>query len=362
MRRIIVLLLVAALILSGCIGKGSNKNSPYCKYSYEFLGSFDTVIQFVGYAESEDKFDDFAKQGQARFEDLHKLYDKYNDYPGLNNIKTINDNAGLKPVEVSQEIIDLIVFSKEWHQKTGGVVNIALGPVLNIWHDFREQGLSNPEQAQLPGLEELKSANALTNLNKVVVDQAKRTVFLIEPGMSLDIGAVAKGYATEIVAQELAKSGVISMVISSGGNVKLIGKPLDGTRSKWGIGIQDPNGNPLKADDPPLDTVFTTEQSIVSSGDYQRYYKVNGILIHHLIDPKTLLPATHYRAVTTMVKDSGLADFMSTTLFLLPFEESKAMAEMIEGVEVLWVFPDGHMEATEGMKKALKNMGGATSK
>ena len=362
MRRIIVLLLVAALILSGCIGKASNKNSPYSKYSYEFLGSFDTVIQFVGYSESEEQFDGVAKQGQARFEDLHKLYDKYNDYPGLNNIKTINDNAGLKPVEVRQEIIDLILFSKEWHQKTGGVVNIALGPVLNIWHDFREQGLRNPEQAQLPGLEELKFANALTNLNKVVVDQAKKTVFLKEPGMSLDIGAVAKGYATEIVAQELARSGVNSMVISSGGNVKLIGKPLDGIRSKWGIGIQDPKGNPLKADDPPLDTVFITEQSIVSSGDYQRYYKVNGVLIHHLIDPKTLFPATHYRAVTAMVKDSGLADFMSTTLFLLPFEESKAMAEKIDGLEAVWVFPDGHMEATEGMKKALKNMGGASSK
>jgi len=164
------------------------------------------------------------------------------------------------------------------------------------------------------------------------------------------------------VAQELEKTGVNSMVISSGGNVRLIGKPLDGVRSKWGIGIQDPNSDPAKADAPPIDTVFTTGQSIVSSGDYQRYYKVNGVLVHHIIDPKTLMPASHYRAVTVMTKDSGQADFMSTTLFVLPFEESKAMVERIDGLEALWVFPDGHIEATEGMKKVLKNLGGATSK
>lgn len=362
MKRITVLLLVVALILSGCSGTTDNKSKSYSKYTYEFLGSFDTVIQFVGYAESEEQFDGFAKEGQARFEDLHKLYDKYNDYPGLSNIKTINDNAGKKPVEVRQEIIDLILFTKEWHQKTGGAVNIALGPVLEVWHDYREKGINNPEQAQLPGQEELKGANVFTDLTKVVVDQEKKTVFLQEPGMSLDIGAVAKGYATEVVAQELEKKGANSLVISSGGNVRLIGKPLDGIRSKWGIGIQDPNGNPLKADESPLDTVFTTGQSIVSSGDYQRYYKVNGVQVHHIIDPKTLMPANYYRAVTVMIKDSGQADFMSTTLFLLPFEESKAMVAKIPGLEALWVFPDGHIEATEGMKKVLKNMGGATSK
>jgi len=360
MKRIIALCLAAAMLLTGC-SVSLGPKSKYSKYSYEFLGSFDTVIQFVGYAESAEQFDGIAKQGQARFEELHKLYDKYNSYPGLNNIKTINDNAGVQPVKVSQEIIDLVLSAKEWYQKTNGTVNIALGPVLEIWHEYREEGLCNPEQARLPDLELLREANALTDINKVVVDQEKKTVFLTERGMSLDVGAVAKGFATEIVARELAAQGVNSLLISSGGNVKSIGQPLDGKRSKWGIGIQDPNGNPLNPDDKPLDTVFITEQSVVTSGDYQRYYKVNGMTVHHLIDPRTLMPASHYRAVTVMIPDSGLADFMSTTLFLLPYEESKAMAEKIPGLEALWIFPDGRIEATEGMRKSLKIMGGATS-
>lgn len=360
-KKLIILALAAALALTGCAGRTGNKNR-YSRYTYEFLGSFDTLIQFVGYAGSEEDFARLARKGQVRFEELHKLFDKYNDYPGVSNIKTINDKAGIMPVAVSREIIDLILLSKEWYGKTGGMVNIALGPVLEIWEDYREMGTADPEQARLPGLNELKAANAYTDLTKVQVDRDKRTVYLTETGMSLDMGAVAKGYATELVARELEEAGADSMLINSGGNVRLIGKPLDGIRNKWGIGIQDPNGNPLNPNGKTLDTIFTTGQSVVSSGDYQRYYKVEGQPVHHLIDPRTLFPAPYYRAVTVMFPDSGVADVMSTALFLLSFEESRAMAEGIDGLEALWVFSDGRIEVTAGMKKALEKLGGAASK
>lgn len=361
MKRMPALFLAVIILISGCAA-GPASPGEYHKYSYEFTGVFDTVIQFIGYAKNQEEFQNYAQKGQERFEELHRLFDKYNDYPGVNNIKTINDNAGKKPVEVRQEIIDLLLFSKEWHEKTGGPVNIALGPVLTIWHDYREEGRSNPEQAQLPPLDELKKAEAFTNLSKVIIDPQKKTVFLQEAKMSLDVGAVAKGFATEIVARELEEAGLASAVISTGGNVRLIGKPLDGVRTKWGIGIQDPNGNALIPDDKPLDTVFAADTSIVTSGDYQRFYMVDGKMLHHLIDPQTLMPANYYRAVTVMVKDGAVADFMSSTVFLLPYRESRALVESIEGLEALWIFADGRIEATEGMKKAMKLMGGATSK
>lgn len=361
MKRLLAVLLAVSLLISGCGLTGETANK-YSKYSYEFFETFDTVIKFIGYAQSQEEFTKYAEMGQARFEELHRLFNKYDTYPGVNNIKTINDNAGVKPVEVSQELLDLIIFSKEWYNKTNGVINIALGPVLNIWHDYRETGKNDPENAQLPSMEELKEAQTHTDIDKIIIDSEKKTIYLADSKMSLDVGAVAKGFAAEIVANELEKAGLDSLVMSAGGNIRVIGKPLDNVRNKWGIGIQDPNGNPLIPDDKPLDTLFVTDTSLVTSGDYQRYYTVDGQMIHHIIDPQTLMPANHYRAVTVMVRDSGLADFMSSTVFILPYEESRKLVESIEGLEALWIFSDDRIEISKGMKEVMKKFGGASYK
>lgn len=362
MKRLLALLVAVILVFAGCSVGTKPESKKLDKYTYEFFDTFNTIIQFMGFSESEDRFDEMAKKGQSRFEELHKLYDIYNDYQGLNNIKTINDNAGVRPVEVKQEIIDLLIFSKEWYGITEGTVNVALGPVLALWHQTREEGLSDPEKARIPDMDQLKKAAQKADISKVEIDTAKKTVYLKESGMRLDVGAVAKGFATEVVAKELEKAGYTSFIISAGGNVKTVGKPMDGIRNKWGIGIQDPDKNAKLPDSPSLDIAFVTETSVVSSGDYERYYEVNGQRYHHLIDPATLMPATHYRAVTIMAKDSGVADAMSTAVFLLPYEKSRALVEKIEGVDALWVMKDRSINTTEDLKKSLKEMGGATSK
>lgn len=363
MQRILAIILVILLLLNtGCTNGAKSKSNSYQKYSYEFFGSFDTVIQFMGYSEGKEQFEALAKKGQLRFEELHKLFDIYHDYEGINNIKTINDNAGIKPVQVEQEIIDMIQFSKEWYNRTGGAVNIALGPVLSIWHTYREEGKSNPKEAKIPDLSILREAVSKTDINNVVVDAQAKTVFLKEPGMSLDVGAVAKGFATEIVVRELENDGYTSFIISGGGNVRTVGIPKGGARSKWGIGIQDPNGRAVGYDNDYLDIAYVTDASVVTSGDYQRYYEVEGRVVHHIIDPVTLMPANHYRAATVITRDSGLADFMSTTVFLLPYEKSRALVESLEGVEALWIMYDGSIITTDGMKDLLKTIGGATGK
>lgn len=351
------LIVCLTLLISGCTGQ---EKSEYNKYTYEFLGAFNTIIQFMGYSKSQEEYEAMTQIGQARFVELNKLYDIYNDYEGLNNVKTINDNAGIKPVEVDQEIIDLIVFSKEWFHKTNGKCNIALGSVLSIWHNYRDAGLDNPEKAELPPIAVLQNAMQYTDINKVLVDQDKRTVYLEDKNMSLDVGAVAKGYASEVIAKELETKGYNSFIVSSGGNVRTVGQPLDGVRKKWGIGIQNPDGNPLNPDDAPLDIVYLNDESVVTSGDYQRFYTVDGKIYHHLIDPKTLMPADYFRSVTIVTKDSGLADFMSTTLFLTPYEEGLELADTL-GIDALWIMKDGTMRTTDGVKKIMKDLGGAKS-
>ncbi len=350
-----LVLLMLTLLLAGCGKQGMSK------YTYEFMGSFDTLIQFMGYAESAEAFETMAQEGQTEFETLNRLFDRYHDYAGINNIKTINDAAGGSPVKVDQEILDLLQLSKRLYGETGGVCNIAMGPVLSLWHDARTEGLDNPEAAVLPDMKKLQDASRLCDIGNVLVDEAAGTVFLKEKGMSLDVGAVAKGYACKIVAESLKAKGYDSFLISGGGNIVAVGSPKDGLRPKWGIGIQNPDGNALNPDDPPLDIAYVSDEAVVTSGDYQRTYVVQGKAYHHLIDPKTLMPATYFRAVTVVSKDSGLADFMSTTLFLLPLEEGRPLAAVM-GVDVLWILPDDTQVATEGMKTKLKKLGGAVNK
>lgn len=347
------------LSLAGCRFL-SGTDSVYTQYSASFFDCFDTLTQVVAQTKTEEEFNRYYNQIHARMQYLHKLFDIYNDYDGINNIKTINDNAGIRPVKVEKEIIDLLLFSKEWHKKTGGRMNVAFGSVLKIWHDYRTAGLTDPANALLPPMVLLQEAARHTDIDKVIIDEENSTVYLADRQMRLDVGGVAKGFAVEIAARESIDAGLTSGIIGAGGNIRTIGAPKDGRREKWSIGIQNPS-QPLFSDDNLIETVYVADLSVVSSGDYQRYYYVNGKAYHHIIDPHTLMPAEYNRAVTVVVEDSGLADFMSTALFLMPFSEGLALAESIDGLEAMWVMKDGSVKTTEGLKPLMKSQGATNS-
>jgi thiamine biosynthesis lipoprotein len=355
MRKTTVLL-ISLLLLVATLSTGCEKTT-YKKYSNSFFDSFDTYTTVVGYTKNEREFNRYFEQIEARFRELHMLYDKYNNYEGINNIKTINDNAGIKPVEVRQEIIDLILFSKDLYNRTGGKTNIAMGPVLEIWRRYFEDASYDPINTKIPPMDKLKDAAVHTSLDKVIVDTEVNTVYLAEKEMSLDVGAVAKGFATEIVVREIVEAGFQSGILSPGGNIRTIGRPLDGLRDKWGIGIQDPNKPVINDKENTLDTVYINDASVVSSGDYQRYYIHEEKVIHHIIDPDTLMPGENFRAVTVVADDAGIADFLSTTLFLLTYEEGIKLLEEFEGVDAVWVLHDKSVKFSAGMKNKLSSQG-----
>lgn len=352
--RLAALLLALTFLLPLAV-TGCGQQKPQ-RFTSEWTGSFDTVIQIIVYARDEATFRRYETMAKSRFEELNQLFDIYHTYPGINNVRTINEQAGQAPVTVRQEIIDLLTIFREQALNTGRVVDITLGPVLKIWHDYRDQALADPGKAAVPPLADLQAAAQLRGLESIEIDAANRTVRLAKAGMSLDVGSVGKGYATELVARELEKAGLTSGAISAGGsNVRLIGKPDDPARTSWNIGIADPDGNSLVPEiSETLDTAMVNDTSIVTSGDYQRYYIVDGEVYHHLIDPRTLMPGRHFRAVSILYKDSGLADFLSSTVFLLPLEEGLAVLKRYPGAEALWIFNDGTIKATEGMRKVLK--------
>ncbi|MDW7670218.1 MAG: FAD:protein FMN transferase [Bacillota bacterium] len=353
--QLIWLMIAIIFLVSACSPAGQEQQyADYQRHTDTFFDTFDTLIQVIAYTRSEEEFNAYFNQIHQRFQELHQLYDIYNDYPGVNNIKTVNDQAGMAPVAVHDDLINLILFAREWHDKTAGRTNIALGPVLKIWHDYRDEGLFDPSSAQLPPLEDLEWAAQFTDIHQVEVDEAAGTVYLPDPRMRLDIGGVAKGYAVELAIREVEAAGLESVIISAGGNVRALGRPFDDERETWTVGLHDPEASMFADGNTLLGTVSITNASVVTSGDYQRFYIVDGKPVHHLIDPTTLMPGNYYRAVTVVIEDSGLADYFSTELFLLPFDDSFAMAESIDGLEAIWVLPDGTIEMTDGMDEILQ--------
>ena len=345
MKRMRWIPLLLAAVLAGCSPAAavSGENGELQRYEASFLDLFDTVTSVVGYAPSEEEFRQTVEQLHDRLEEYHQLYDIYNLYDGVANLKTINDNAGVAPVTVDGRILDLLEVSQQVYQESGGQVNVAMGSVLSLWHQYREAGIEDPENAQLPPEDQLEEAGNHCSIEGVVIDRETSTVYLPDPQQSLDVGAVAKGYALERVCQEMAGT---PMIVSLGGNVRAVAPRPDG--SPWVIGVQDPDGG-----EEFLHRVEVGTGSVVTSGDYQRYYTVDGTRYHHIIDPETGYPANRYRAVTILCQDSGWGDGLSTALFTLPQEEGERLLQAHDA-QAMWVLPDGSMTYSAGFEEYIQ--------
>lgn len=341
MKRLLILLLAACLLLAGC---GQAPQPEKKQFTATFLNLFDTVTTVIGRDISQEAFQTKAEAIRNDLQYYHQLFDIYNDYEGIANIKTINDNAGIGPVTVDRAIIQLLLDCKTYYTYTDGKVNVAMGSVLQLWHVARNDGLRDPSQAKLPNRDQLTDAASHTSIDCIEIDEEAATVFITDPAVRLDVGAVAKGWATQRVAENAPEG----LLISVGGNVCATGPKLeDGT--PWVIGIQNPEDAEKN-----LHTLYLATGSVVTSGDYQRTYMVDGQHYHHIIDPKTQMPATYWRSVSVVCEDSGLADALSTGLFLSDLEQGKRMAQEY-GAEVLWVDRDGNEFMTNGLEKILRN-------
>lgn len=343
MKRTATLILLLVLLCGCTAAPAKSDDTGLNRYEATFLTLFDTVTTIVGYAETEEAFTDTAQAFHDELLEYHQLYDIYNEYEGINNIKTINDHGWEHPIKVDQRIIDLLLFSKELYTQTEGRVNIAMGSVLRLWHDARETGIADPSRAALPDQAALEQAAAHTDIDSIQIDVEESTVFLSDPEVKLDVGAIAKGYAVEQVCRN-TPSGLL---ISVGGNVCPTGpKPESG--QPWVVGIQDP-------EDPEqyLHTIYVEDVSVVTSGDYQRYFTVDGVPYHHIIDPDTNYPAGYWRSVTILCRDSGVADALSTALFTLPQEEGQALLDAFQA-EAMWARPDGTILYSPGFQAYIR--------
>ena len=344
-RKIALILCCLLGLLPALAGCAPKKTEPMGKAYFTY---FDTVSYVYSYAgDPEEQFESRSAQVSGILEFYHKLFDIYHEYSGMNNLCTVNRQAGGEPVPVDEALIEFLLYAKELYARTGGEMNIMLGSVLRVWHDCRTAAAENPASAALPDGQALAEAAAHTDISLLEIDEEKRTVRITDPEASIDVGAVGKGYATEKAAQHLARQGISGYVLNIGGNIRAIGTKPDG--SGWITGVR----NPMDPDGVYAARLRLKDTACVTSGSYERYFTVDGVRYHHIIDPDTLWPADFFVSITVITRDSGLADALSTALFCMPYEEGKALVEGLEGVEVLWILPDGQQRFSSGFSELL---------
>lgn len=349
--KLLIISLCAALA-GGCTASSSsdNKEDTYTAQSTKTV--FDTVYAFSETNPDEDASKKHFEDSEKLLEKYNQLFDIYNNYDGLNNLKTVNDNAGKEPVKVDQSIIDMLNLAKKFYDYSDGEFDITIGSLLNVWHNYREEGIKLNEsgaEGNLPTDEELKEASVHKGWDKVVIDDDADTVYITDPDVSIDVGGIAKGYAAELTAQQMEKEGMKSGYLNVGRNIRLVGKKADGT--DWRIGVADPKGEQANG----LVTIDEKDPvSVVTSGDYERYYVASdGKTYSHIIDPSTLYPAVLYHSVTIITPDSAAADCLSTTLFTMSVEEGKQVLKAYEedsgnDVQAVWVMDPDKSQDEDG--------------
>ena len=335
---------LSAILLIPRSGAAKPKSATY----YDYFNTITTIYDHSG--DTTEQFNEMCDTVARIFKQYHELCDIYHSYDGVTNVKDINDAAGKGPIAVCEELMDLLEYAVDMHAITDGALNIAFGAVLSIWHEYRTEANLTPSDHsdnRLPTKAELEAASTHCDISRLVLDRESMTAELTDPDMSLDLGAVAKGYATEMAARALAAMGADGYAIDAGGNLRMIGEKPGG--DGWVTGIRNPLGDGLAT------SMELKNTSCVTSGGYERYYTVvtDGVpkRYHHIINRETLMPAEFFASVTVVHPDSGLADCLSTALFNSSYEDALKILQRVREAglgeaEVIFITQDGEIIRT----------------
>jgi len=262
------------------------------------------------------------------------------------DVSRINSSAGKQPVKVHDDTFEVIKKALKYAEMSNGVFDITIYPIVKLW------GITS-EHPRMPTDAEIQDKLKLVDYRNVVLDEKGKTVYLKEPGMGIDLGAIAKGYAADEVARILKEEGVVHALINMGGNVVAMGGKPNG--KPWRIGIQDPRADGVQRH---IAIIEIMDGSVVSSGDYERYivdvYKRTGKRYHHIFDPSTGYPANSGLMATTVVAPYSIdADALSTTVFIMGAEKGLEIVEGLEGIDALAITLDKKIYASKGLKEKL---------
>lgn len=324
LRRLTALLCSILLLLCGCSSLPSKEDLTY----NDTL--FDTVIRIQILDPVDKEILDGCKKLCQKYD---VLFSKTNEN---SDIYMINHAAGAE-VEVSDETITLLKKGLYYCELSDGVFDITIGTASNLW-DFKTETPAVPDSSALA------SAVSHVNYKNIIIED--NLVHLADPNAAIDVGAIAKGYIADRLKEYLKDNGVHHAVIDLGGNILTVGTKTDG--SDYNIGIQ----KPFDKTGTPVTSVKIADQSVVTTGIYQRYFEIDGVKYHHILDPKTGNPCQNDLYSVTIITNSSLtADALSTTCFLMGYEKGMHLVNQLENVDAVFITNDGKLHYSDNFLK-----------
>jgi len=337
-----LLLVLTVMTLSACEEPTTLKKANDLHTSY--FDSMFAIDIYVDENTDDDLIDEIFDISEDMLKNIHRQADRYNTYDGVTNVMTLNENP-TKTHTVGPELFELLELSIEYHELTNGYFDITMGPVLDIWSDHYDNCTIDGE-CSVPSDASLNAAGEYVGIDGIKLNKETREVTM-EEEMNLNLGGVAKGYAANKISQFLKSYEEIeSFLINAGtSNIEVYGEHPTRDSGKWWLGVTDPT-NPAKKGG-FAGVALDGGNSLVTSGDYVRYFEVDGQKYHHLINPFTLKPSSLHRSATVLIEDGSIGDIISTAAFLMDPSEAQDFINSRDDVEAVWYLQDDSIETSE---------------
>ena len=324
--------LIAASLV-GCVELRPDPPPLAIKRAQVHMGTLVTIT-----AVASDK--DVANRAiQAGFDEIKRLERLLSTWRSNSELSHVNAEAGLQPVRVSRETLELVVRSIEMAQLTDGGFNIAVGPAMEAW--------SFTERQHIPGDEELQQLKPLVDWTNIHINKEAQTIFLLHKGMRVDIGGIGKGYAADRAVEEMKRAGAWSGVVALSGDIKTFGVLPE--RDGFPVGIKHP-----REDEAIIAVIDLKDEAISTAGDYERFFERDGVRYHHILDTQTLQPARGCQSVTVIAKEGAVADGLDTGIFVLGPARGMELVERLPDVEAIIIDDEGKVIVSSGLRGRLR--------
>ena len=312
MKRLIPLIVCTTFLCSNCGGKGPKSPASNYKITQEAMGTFVTITV----AADEGDLDAAQAAVGKAFEAIHEADRLMSNYREDSEVSLINREAFDRPVRVGDRTFEVIKKAVETARETGGAFDATVGPLIRLWRDAEKAN-------HVPSDEQIEAAlEKVGSVDKIVLDEERKTVRFLVKGMEIDLGGVAKGYAVDRAAAVLRAEGVNNAVVEAGGDLMAIGRDRDG--AKWVVGVRN-----FFRQGGHMERLALEDEAVATSGDYERFYEIQGERYSHIIDPRTGRPVKGAASVSVIAPDCATADALATAAAVLGF--SRAMALTGEG-------------------------------
>jgi thiamine biosynthesis lipoprotein len=275
-----------------------------------------------------------ARAMDAVIAEMRRTDELMSTYKPGSQLSQVNAHGHERPVVVDADIIAVVERGLEMSRMSGGAFDITYASVGYLY-DYRAH--------QRPTAAEIASALPGVDYRQVVVDRAARSIHFRKPGMRIDLGGIAKGYAVDRSIDTLRAMGIQHAMVNAGGDTRLLG---DRRGKPWIVGIRDPRNEGTMVTRLPLEN-----EAISTSGDYERYFEEDGVRYHHILVPGTGDVARAVRSATVIGPDATLTDALSTTVFVLGVERGMALVSRLPGVEAVVVDKDGRIFYSDGLTR-----------